>query len=100
MVACKMLPAGIYGAEVSQLADSALRDLRSAIFRVLRTSCDLGANAGLIFSECALRGWELDPELKIAHNRFMALARVWTTDPSLRPCLQRIWDFFVLRAIL
>ncbi|MFM7987865.1 MAG: hypothetical protein ACKPKO_51990, partial [Candidatus Fonsibacter sp.] len=86
--------AGIYGAEVTQLADTALRDLCSAIFGVLRTSCGLGANVGLVFSECALRGRELDPELKIAHNRIVTLARTWMADLSLRPRLQRIWECF------
>ena len=94
MVHCKMLPMGIYGAEVSIMSDVALRSLRGAIFASLRSRCDLGANAGLLFSELAARGWEVDPELKVAHNRMLALSRACDRHPELKTTLHHIWELY------
>ena len=91
MVHCKMRPMGIYGAEVTPMSDTALRTLRGAIFSTLRSRCDMGANAGLLFAELATRGWEVDPELRVAHNRIAALTRAWGRDPGLRENLDHVW---------
>ena len=82
MVHCKMLPMGIYGAEVTPMSDTALRTFRGAIFSALRSRCDMGANAGLLFAELATRGWEVDPELRVAHNRIAALTRPGIVTPA------------------
>ena len=92
MVHCKMLPMGIYGAEVSFVSDTALRTFRGAMFTSLRSRCDLGANVGLLFSELAARGWEVDPELKVAHNRMLALPRACDRNSELKVILHRIWE--------
>ena len=94
MIQCKMLPMGIYGAEVSHLSETALRTFRGAIFSSLRSRCNLGANAGLLFTESAVRGWELDPELKVAHNRLLALSRNCDRYPGLKSVLHRTWELY------
>ena len=71
-----MLPMGLYRAEVIFASDTALRTLRGAAFSVVRTRCELGANASLAFAEEAIRGKELDPELRIAQARLQMLGRV------------------------
>ena len=56
LVCCKMIPMGVCGAEVAQVADSSFRSLRSAVYSVIHARCDLGSNASLLFSESVIRG--------------------------------------------
>jgi hypothetical protein len=61
LVQGKLLPAALYGAETSFVADTGLRWLRGAVFSVLRPRFELGGNAAHLFSEAATRGHEVDP---------------------------------------
>ncbi len=71
------------------LSDTALCLLRNAVLSTLRSKCDMGANTGLLFAEIGIRGREVGPELKVAHNRILALARAWERGPRLKA--RRIW---------